>query len=68
MTRRNFDISLRKGALGESIIRSIMEDKGWVVYQPVTEGAHCFDIMAIRDKKTAIAVDVKAKARMNKFP
>lgn len=60
--------SVKKGAVGESIVRGILESKGWTVYQPMTDGAHCFDMLSIRDKRTAIALDVKAKARFNKWP
>ena len=68
MIRPNFETSLKKGAVGEMIVRRNLEGKGWVIYEPVTDGAHCFDMMGIKDKKTAIALDVKAKARMNKWP
>ena len=68
MTRTSFEQALKKGGAGEAIIKQYLESKGWVVYQPTTGGAHCFDMMSIKDKKTAIALDVKAKARMNKYP
>ena len=68
MTRLSFDIAMKKGDIGEEIVKAHLESKGWVVYQPVTDGAHCFDILCIKQKKTAIAIDVKAKARMNKWP
>lgn len=68
MTQRNFEIALAKGEVGEMVVRAHLEKKGWVVYKPHTEGAHAFDILAIFQKKTAIALDVKAKSRMNKYP
>jgi len=68
MTQKSFEISLRKGTLGEKICREKLEAKGWVVYSPVTEGAHAFDMLAIKDKMRAIAMDVKAKARLNYMP
>lgn len=68
MTRKSFEVALQKGAVGEAIIRQHLEAKGWVVYQPITEGAHCFDMLGIFQKKSAVAFDVKAKARMNKYP
>lgn len=64
---RNFDVSLEKGAVGERICRQYLERKGWVVYQPMTDGAHAFDMLAIKNKERAIAMDVKAKARMNRW-
>ena len=68
MIRKSFEIALKKGEVGEQIARNILEGKGWVVYQPVTAGPHCFDMVAIKDKRSAIALDVKAKARMNYYP
>ena len=68
MTQKNFEKRLEKGAVGESIVRKLMEAKGWVVYQPLTEGAHAFDMLGIKNKETAIALDVKAKSRLNKWP
>lgn len=68
MTQRSFEVALKKGEIGEMIVRRKLEEKGWVVYQPVTDGAHCFDMLSIKDKRNAIALDVKSKARMNKWP
>lgn len=65
---RSFEVALRKGAIGEEIVRPYLEAKGYVVCRPVTEGAHAFDGLAIRNKKHCIAYDVKAKARMNNWP
>lgn len=59
---------MEKGEIGETIIRSYLEGKGWVVYQPLTNGPHCFDMLSIKDKNTSIAIDVKAKAALNKWP
>lgn len=68
MTSRNFETALKKGEIGEQIVRKILEEKGWIVYKPVTDGAHCFDMLTIKDKRRAIAIDVKAKSRRNKYP
>jgi hypothetical protein len=67
MIRKNFDLALAKGEYGERIVRGILERKGFVVYKPNTEGAHAFDVLAIKDKKLCIALDVKAKSRRNKY-
>jgi hypothetical protein len=66
-TPRNFNTALEKGEYGEQIVRCILEEKGFIVYKPNTEGAHAFDILAIKDKSKCIAMDVKAKARRNKY-
>lgn len=44
-----------------------MENKGYVVYRCITEKAHAFDFLAIKDKKVFIIAEVKSKARFNKF-
>jgi len=64
----SFKVALQKGSVGERIIKQWLEAKRFVVYQPTTDGAHAFDMLAIRDKTTTIALDVKSKAAMNKLP
>lgn len=68
MTQRSFNIALQKGDIGEAIIQKLLEEKGWSVYRPDTDGAHCFDMLAILNKAQCIAVDVKAKAAMKYYP
>jgi len=68
MTRRSFETAMKKGAVGESIVRGKLEGAGWIVYQPATDGAHAFDMLGVKDKQKAIALDVKAKSLMNKYP
>lgn len=68
MTQKSFDLALRKGHVGERLVRAFLEEAGWIVYQPITDGAHCFDMLCIKDKRKAIAFDVKAKARLNRYP
>ena len=58
----------KKGLLGEQIITKYLEDNGWVVYNPCTKDkAHYFDILATKNKKKVIAIDVKTKARLNNW-
>lgn len=65
---KNFEISLKKGEIGEQIIRERLEAKGWIVYFPFTKNRpHYFDLLATYQKEKAIAVDVKTKARLNKY-
>lgn len=68
MKQKSFDIALKKGEIGERIIREYLENKGWIVYIPFTKHkAHYFDILATKNKEKAIAIDVKTKARLNKW-
>jgi hypothetical protein len=67
-TQASFEKSLEKGEIGEQLIREYLESKGWIVYCPFTKDkAHYFDILATKDKQEVIAMDVKTKARLNKW-
>jgi len=66
-TPKSFDVAMAKGEYGERIVRRILESNGFIVYKPNTPGAHAFDVLAIKDKQRCIAMDVKAKARRNKY-
>lgn len=57
----------KKGLIGEEIVRNILREKGWITYKPDEGKAHYFDILATKDKKSVIALDVKTKARFNKW-
>ena len=66
--QKSFEIALKKGELGEKIVVQLLEKKGWIVYTPFTKNkAHYFDILATLNKEKAIAIDVKTKARLNKW-
>lgn len=56
--------TVKKGNLGELIVRRFLESKGLVVYKPVTDKAHSFDMLAILNKKTVMIAEVKSKALM----
>ena len=60
-------IRVKKGDFGEKIIRQYLEKKGFVIYEPITNTAHAFDKLAIKDKKQVIIAEVKSKARLNKY-
>jgi len=64
----SFQIKLQKGELGEQIISNYLEKKGWIVYRPFTKDkAHYFDMLCTYNKEKVIAIDVKTKARLNKW-
>lgn len=67
--QKSFETALKKGEIGEQIVREYLERKGWVVYFPFTKNkAHYFDMLATMEKEKVIAIDVKTKARLNKWP
>ena len=66
MIQRNSDwesrTAVKKGNVGEEIVRAFLESKGFVVYKPATDAAHPFDMLAVKDKRLCIAAEVKTKA------
>lgn len=58
---------VKKGNIGENIIINFLEEKGFIIYKPITKAAHWIDIIATRSKEEIYAVDVKTKARFNKW-
>ena len=59
--------TVKKGALGEMIVRQALESKGYIVYEPKTKGAHPFDLLAVKDKRVFVIAEVKTKARLNNW-
>jgi len=57
-------IQVKKGNIGEELVLKFLERKGFIVYKPVTNGAHGFDNLATKDKKIVIMAEIKTKARM----
>lgn len=65
---KNFEIALKKGNIGEDIVSKYLENKGWIIYRPFTKDkAHYFDMLCTLNKEKVIAIDVKTKARLNKW-
>jgi len=62
-------ITVKKGNIGEDIVRDFLIGKGFIPYIPEVDGAHPFDkLCASKDKKTVFIAEVKAKARRNYYP
>lgn len=70
MSRTNFSDTpkAKKGKLGEDIVKGYLHRKGWITYGPENDGPHYFDMLAAYKKEKVIAIDVKTKARLNKWP
>ena len=59
---------VKKGDIGQEIVVKILESEGLTTYEPKkTSGAHWFDIIAARKKEQIFCIDVKTKARLNKW-
>ena len=50
---------VKKGQIGERIIKSFLESKGYIIYTPNTDGAHAFDFLAIKNKEKALIAECK---------
>lgn len=57
---------VKKGDIGEQIVKDFLEEEGYLVYKCATKGAHPFDGMAVSKQNKVFYFDVKTKARMNK--
>lgn len=66
-TNFNDKQTTKKGKIGEGIVRKYLEDKGWIIYEPITDAAHVFDKVAIKDKDKMIILEIKTKARRNYY-
>jgi len=61
--------TVKKGNIGEKIVRGYLENKGYVIYKPITSGGHPFDnLCASRDKKKIFIVEVKTKEARKYYP
>ena len=55
--------TVKKGNYAEDIVTKYLEDKNFIVYEPVTNGAHGFDKLAVRNKQQFVIAECKAKAK-----
>lgn len=60
--------TVKKGNIGEEIVNDYLTNKGWVVYEPITDKAHGFDRLVSIDRKRLVIAEIKTKARRNRFP
>lgn len=58
---------VKKGDYGEALFKNYLEQLGNVIYQPVTNGSHGFDMLAYKNEKY-FAVEVKTKPMCRKYP
>ena len=58
---------VQKGEYGEYLVSRYLENQGCVMYAPVTDKAHGFDLIAYRNGRY-FAVEVKTKTMLRKYP
>lgn len=61
--------NVKIGDYGEHLVRKYLEERGYICYKPVTDGAHLVDFLFYK-KDTGIitAGEVKTKPRRRKYP
>lgn len=57
----------QKGDYGEGLVDKFIENQGFVIYRPVTDGVHGFDRIIYKNEKY-YAVEVKTKPICSKYP
>ena len=59
---------VKKGKIGEQCAKMFLEEKGFTVYKPITNGSHKIDYFAHHgNNKNVIALEAKTKKRMAKM-
>lgn len=58
---------VKRGDYGEELVRKILEQHNFIVYQAITDGAHLIDFIIELNKNFIFAVDVKTKSMMKKY-
>jgi hypothetical protein len=61
-------IQVKKGNIGESLVKSFLHNKGCIIYEPITEKAHGFDKLVSIGKDRLFIAEVKTKAKRNFYP
>ena len=61
-------VSVKKGDIGERIIREMFEKIGYIIYQPITAAPHAVDFFAVKKKQKIVAIEVKTKPRLKYYP
>lgn len=59
--------SVKKGDFAEKIVRDYLETMGYVIYEPMTNKAHLFDKLAVKDNFEFMIAECKAKPKRREF-
>ncbi len=61
--------TVKLGNIGEQLVHDYLAKKGFIVYEPTTDGAHPGDrFVATPDKKTVFMAEIKTKQARRLFP
>ena len=59
---------VKKGNRGEDAVDKFLEEQGFVIYKPVTDAAHPFDRLCVKDKSTMFVAEIKTKPKRTYYP
>ena len=59
---------VKKGNIGEDAVERFLEEEGFVIYKPVTDVAHPFDRLCVKDKNTVFIAEIKTKPKRTYYP
>ena len=59
---------VKKGNIGEDAVERFLEEEGFVIYKPVTDVAHPFDRLCVKDKNTIFIAEIKTKPMRKYYP
>lgn len=60
--------TVKKGKIGERIVKEWLISQGYIVYDPANNGIHPFDFICAMMDKNIFIVDVKTKPARYKYP
>jgi hypothetical protein len=61
-------IEVKKGNIGEDIVEKYIEKLGYIIYKPVTEKAHPFDRLCVKNKIDIFVAEIKTKPKRTYYP
>lgn len=68
MDKWNDRKSVKKGNVGERIVNDWLKNRGFIIYQPITDCAHGFDRIISKNREQLIIAEIKTKAKRNSYP
>lgn len=69
MEQKNWNdkIQVKKGTYGENLVKQYLHDNGYLLYTLDKPDIHPFDFLAVKKYDDLMFVEIKTKARMNKY-
>jgi len=59
---------VKRGNIGEKLVKDYLESLGCIIYEPVTDGSHLFDKLVLHPTRKLFICEVKTKPARLKYP